>query len=127
MKFLADMGVSKSTVQALRDNGHDAVHLNEEGLHRLLDSQILEKGRQEGRVVLTFDLDFGELLAAGLHDSPSVIIFRLHDATPPSVLPKLKEVVAKEPAALQQGVIVIVEDSRYRIRRLPIGGPSVAP
>ena len=35
MKFLADMGVSMSTVQTLRDAGHDAVHLRDEGLHRL--------------------------------------------------------------------------------------------
>ena len=32
MKFLADMGVSLTTVQALRAAAHDAVHLREEGL-----------------------------------------------------------------------------------------------
>ena len=35
MKFLADVGVSISTVQALRAAAHDAVHLREEGLIRL--------------------------------------------------------------------------------------------
>ena len=32
MKFLADMGVSITAVQALRTAAHDAVHLREEGL-----------------------------------------------------------------------------------------------
>jgi predicted nuclease of predicted toxin-antitoxin system len=45
--FLADMGVSPVTVQALRQQGYDAVHLNEQGLERLPDSEILEKARQE--------------------------------------------------------------------------------
>ena len=122
MKFLADMGISLTTVQALRDAGHDAVHLPEQGLQRLADENILDKARQEGRVVLTFDLDFGDLLAAGLHNSPSVVIFRIHDGTSSSVRPKLMEIVEKESTGLELGVIIIVEDSRYRVRRLPIKG-----
>jgi predicted nuclease of predicted toxin-antitoxin system len=63
MKFLADMGVSPVTVGFLRGLGHEAVHLHEEGLDRLPDTSILEKARREGRVLLTSDLDFGDLLA----------------------------------------------------------------
>jgi predicted nuclease of predicted toxin-antitoxin system len=43
MKFLADMGISPRAVDFLRDMGHDAVHLYEEGLERLPDSDILAK------------------------------------------------------------------------------------
>jgi predicted nuclease of predicted toxin-antitoxin system len=60
MKFLADMGIARSTVRALCDAGHDAVHLREQGLQRLADLK------------------------------------------------------------LAQGAVVIVQDARYRIRRLPI-------
>ena len=127
MKFLADMGVSQSTVQTLCQLGHDAVHLREQGLHRLSDPEILEKARQEGRVVLTFDLGFGDLLAAGLHQNPSVVIFRLHNATPRSVTPKLLDVVAQRTQELQDGAVVIVEDARYRVRRLPIVGTGTNP
>ena len=63
MRFLADMGVSTRTVAWLRSTGHDAVHLLDEGLYRLPDSQILAKAREEARIVLTMDLDFGRLLA----------------------------------------------------------------
>jgi predicted nuclease of predicted toxin-antitoxin system len=57
------MGVSITTVQALRGAAHDAVHLREEGLIRLPDPDIVAKAAQEQRVVLTFDLDFGDILA----------------------------------------------------------------
>jgi predicted nuclease of predicted toxin-antitoxin system len=58
------MGVSATTAGALCAAGHDAVHLRDEGLITLPDTEILEKGRRERRIVLTFDLDFGDLLAA---------------------------------------------------------------
>jgi len=54
-----------STVHSLRERGHEAIHLREEGLRQLPDEKILEKARQEGRIVLTFDLDFGDLMATG--------------------------------------------------------------
>ncbi|MCP4545091.1 MAG: hypothetical protein GY835_01340 [bacterium] len=63
MRFLADMGVAQRIVVWLRDQGHDAVHLREQGLHRLADEEIFEKGISEDRVILTFDLDFGEIAA----------------------------------------------------------------
>jgi predicted nuclease of predicted toxin-antitoxin system len=120
MKVLADMGISLSTVQTLRETGHDAAHLREQGLQRLSDVLILDKARQEGRVVLTCDLDFGDLLAAGLYHSPSVILFRLRDQAPSSVTPKLLAVLSERCQELQAGAIVVVEDARYRLRRLPI-------
>jgi len=58
LKFLADMGISPLTVQGLRDQGYDALHLHEEGLERLPDEEILEKAHREGRILLTHDLDF---------------------------------------------------------------------
>ena len=59
------MGVSMTMVRALRAAGYDATHLAGEGLQRLPDPDILAKAKDEYRIVLTFDLDFGALLAAG--------------------------------------------------------------
>ena len=120
MKFLADVGVSLSTVASLREAGYNAVHLREENLHRLPDESILEKALQEERIVLTFDLDFGDLLAIEGHHFPSVIIFRLQNQTPSSVTPKLFNVLSKQSQELEAGAIIIVEDTRYRLRRPPI-------
>ena len=120
MKLLADMGVSVTTVHLLREAGEAVVHLRDEGLHRLPDDKILEKARREQQVVLTFDLDFGDLLAAGGNATPSVILFRMRNQTPAAVTPKLFRVLGTCRAELERGAIVIVEDERYRLRRLPI-------
>jgi predicted nuclease of predicted toxin-antitoxin system len=78
--------------------------------------------RDENRIVLTFDLDFGDLLAAGSHHLPSVILFRLRDQTPRSVNPRLLALLLEREEDLLAGALVIVEDNRYRLRRLPIQG-----
>jgi predicted nuclease of predicted toxin-antitoxin system len=120
MRFLADMGVSPLTVEALRQNGYEAVHLIEEGLERLPDPAILQKAKQEERIVLTFDLDFGDLLAASADVLPSVIIFRLKNTTPAFVSAWLLEILSQCGQDLATGAILTVQDNRYRLRRLPI-------
>jgi predicted nuclease of predicted toxin-antitoxin system len=120
VKFLADMGVSDSTVHLLRDKGHEIAHLRDESLHRLADIGILEKASREGRAILTFDLDFGELLATSRAPFPSVIVFRLHNQTPASVNPRLMNILGECSSEIEKGAIVIVEESRYRVHRLPI-------
>jgi predicted nuclease of predicted toxin-antitoxin system len=80
--LLADMGISPKTVAFLHALGHDAVHLAEQGLERLPDPGMVEKARQEGRMLLVHDLGFGELVAASGATLPSVITFRLRNMHP---------------------------------------------
>jgi predicted nuclease of predicted toxin-antitoxin system len=70
--------------------------------------------------VLTFDLDFGDILAAALSEAPSVIIFRLRNQTPDTVNPRLFHVIGDCKGELASSAIIIVEDEGYRVRRLPI-------
>jgi predicted nuclease of predicted toxin-antitoxin system len=120
MNFLADMGVSMSTVFALRRLSHDVVHLRDQGLMRMEDPDIVKKAQQERRIVLTFDLDFGEIMALSGSASPSVILFRVRNQTPRVVTPRLLQVIQKCEAQLAAGAFVTVEDSGYRLRHLPI-------
>jgi predicted nuclease of predicted toxin-antitoxin system len=58
------MGIPIGSVAHFRRAGHDIVHLREQGLQRLPDPEPLEEARAEGRVLLTHDLDFGQLISA---------------------------------------------------------------
>jgi len=120
MKFLADMGISPKTVSFLNSLAHDAVHLKDQGLHRAFDSVILEKAVNEGRVLLTHDLDFAELLAASGGKSPSVIIFRLRNMHPDRVNICLNMIMDIHVEALEKGVIISVDEGLIRVRHLPI-------
>ncbi len=96
------------------------IHLREENLHTLPDQEIFEKAIIENRIILTFDLDFGEIVALSKRRPVSVILFRLRNTTTPFVLKRLDTVITESKALLEQGYIFIVEESRYRIRKLPI-------
>ena len=120
MKFLADMGISPKTVAFLQSQGHDAVHLHEQGLDRFEDPAILEKARNEGRVLLTHDLNFGELLAAAGTALPSVVIFRLQNMRPERVNNYLETIISRYAGSLQKGAIASVNERQIRIRHLPI-------
>ena len=120
MKFLADMGISPRAVEHLRTLGHDAIHLHELGLDRMADTDILAKARAESRVVLTHDLDFGDLLAASQAVLPSVVLFRLPDMRPGSVIRHLDNILAQHLQALESGAILSVSEHRVRLLRLPI-------
>ena len=122
MRFLANMGISPATVSFLCQAGHDAQHLHEQSLDGMDDTSILEKARQENRIVLTSDLDFGDLLAASGDDLPSVVIFRLHDMRPENVNHHLSQLLIRHAAELERGAVVSVTEHRFRIRRLPIAG-----
>jgi predicted nuclease of predicted toxin-antitoxin system len=121
MRFLADMGVALRIVEWLRADGHDAVHLRDEGLQRLPNGEIVEKAASEERVILTFDLDFGEIVALSRSRRVGVIVFRLHNTRTPHVMDRLRKVLKDSGQALNQGAIVVVEESRHRTRRMPHG------
>lgn len=116
MRFLADMGVSARVVEWLRAEGHDAVHLRDLGLQRLPNGDIFALAANQDRVVLTFDLDFGEILAHSKGTTVAVVLFRLHNPRTPFVIQRLQTVLEKSGPALARGAIAVVEDSRHRLR-----------
>lgn len=120
MKFLADMGISPKSALFLRDLGYDSFHLNELGLGKFADSDILLKAKIEGFVVLTHDLDFSELMAASKAKLPSVITFRLRNMKAENVNRYLKKILNSYQNELQTGVVISVTEGLIRIRKLPI-------
>lgn len=120
MKFLLDMGLAESTARFLRMDGHDAIHLREQGLQRLPDEGIVAKAVDENRIVLTHDLDFGRIVALSGERLPSVITFRLSDMRAPNVNRYLANLLTRFSEELELGALVSVQDDSIRVRRLPV-------
>ena len=120
MRFLADMGVADLTVAALCRLGHDVVHARDLGFHSHSDAALLAYGKREGRIVLTFDLDFGDLLAAAGDALPSVVLIRTYNQRAESVTPRVIDVAERFGQELTSGALIVVEDARIRLRRLPL-------
>lgn len=120
MRFLADMGISQTVVRALRELGHEATHLAETGQQRLPDIEVIERARQENRIILTHDLDFSRLLSLGDDAKPSAITFRLSDMRPGNVMAHLLPALELFMTELENGALVTVSDQASRCKSLPI-------
>ncbi len=121
MRFLLDMGVDVRVGTWLREHGHEPVHLRDQGLQRLPNGEIFTKAISENRVILTFDLDFGEIAALARGRRASVVVFRLHNTRTAHVLERLASVLPDCSSILEKGAIVVVEEDRHRVRPLPVG------
>jgi predicted nuclease of predicted toxin-antitoxin system len=121
MRFLVDQCLSVELAEALADAGHDVTHLRELGMQRARDPEVLELARAEERVLLSADTDFAALLARTAARSPSVVLFRrLTGRHPHAQAVVLLGNLSQISAALDQGSVVVIEETRLRIRRLPI-------
>lgn len=120
MRFPLDMGVSPQVATWLLGEGYDAVHLREQGLQRLEDPGIFDKAASEGRVLITCDLDFAEIVALSGRTEVSVVLLRLTSLRPRRAIDRLNNVLPDSLSALEAGAVV-VEDFRTRIRKLPLG------
>ena len=76
MKFLVDNARSPRLAELLVSLGYDAAHVRACGMHAASDEAILLRAREEGRVVLSADSDFGAILANQEVSQPSFILFR---------------------------------------------------
>jgi predicted nuclease of predicted toxin-antitoxin system len=120
VKLLVDEALQRRVAELLDAAGHEAVHAIEVGLQGAKDLMILNRARDDGRVVVTTDTDFGTLLALSGHNAPSVILLRgiddHSDARAAGVLAAISA-VGKQ---LERGGVAVVEPGRVRIRDLPI-------
>lgn len=118
-EILIGHGSCPRTAQYLRERGHNAVHLREQGLQHLPDIQIVAKAVAEQRIILTHDLDFGRIVALSRERAPSVVTFRLDDMRAGAVNRHLDELVTRFATELEGGVLISVTDQGVRVRRLP--------
>ena len=80
MKFLADEGIDRSIVNELRALGFDVFYVIED-VRSLDDDILLQIARDENRILITRDKDFGELVFRLNKAHAGVILIRLEGNT----------------------------------------------
>ena len=117
LRFLADESCDYGVVRALREDGHDVLAVSDKTT-RSIDRELIEQARQEERVLLTEDKDFGWLVFVSTAESAGVIFIRF----PGNVRAELAQTISKlvnEEAERLYGSFVVVQPGYIRIRRQP--------
>lgn len=121
MKLLVDMCLPPDLAEGLVAAGHDAVHWSRIGDPNALDIDITIWAKTKHYMIITHDLDFGDLLFASKDRTPSVIIVREKDTGTEQLLEPILRVLAQFEQELHSGALIAMTKNMARVRRLPLG------
>ncbi len=76
LKFIADVNVEKVIVDYLLEEGYDVKWIPDYNCE-MLDEDLLEMAKVEGRILITNDKDFGELIFLQKRLSIGIILIRI--------------------------------------------------
>jgi predicted nuclease of predicted toxin-antitoxin system len=116
MRWLVDECVAMALVHELRAAGHDASYIAEGGAGTI-DASVLQLAHEEGRLLLTEDKDFGDLVFRARMRVPGVVLLRLAPQHGSIRWPRLSAAIVQFGEGLF-GRYVVIEEKRFRSRPL---------
>jgi predicted nuclease of predicted toxin-antitoxin system len=116
VRFLLDENLSHRHAVRLRSKGYDAVAVVEENLGGANDAAVRSAAIKSGRVLVTLDADFGNIVRYPPKGTPGTIWLRLH---PPSET-KIEEALDRCLEKLGEGdlaeKLAVVDEDKIRVR-----------
>ena len=117
MRLLANENFPRQVVEALRAAGHDVLWARTE-MAGAADPDVLARAEAEGRILVTFDKDFGELaFRSGLPAKCGIVLVRIPPYDPDDVAVRLVAILGSRTD--WPGSFAVVREDRIRIRPLP--------
>ena len=104
----------------LHRHGWQAVHWSTVGDPKASDRDIMDWASAHQYVVFTHDLDFGTMLALSHRAGPSVLQVRAKNILTDYLEDSVVAALSQHEADLSSGALVVVDESRSRVRVLPI-------
>jgi Uncharacterized protein conserved in bacteria len=119
MRFLFDQSADFRLIPHLRELGHDVQAISRNYPPGLADEDVLTIAREEQRILIVADADFGELIFQGGLAHASVIFFRLPGASLQTKIEHLNTVLEEYAEELKRGEFLVVTPRRIRVAGRP--------
>ena len=114
MKFKIDENLPVEAAAVLQHAGHDALTVHDQELSGASDPELRQVCLAEGRIPITFDLDFSDLRS--YENTPGCILLRLRRQDRDHVLGMLRQILPMLQESKLANSLWIVEEARVRIR-----------
>ena len=114
MRFLLDQSALRRLAAFLRSQGHDVTVIAQDYPHGLPDAEVLAIARREGRILITNDRDFGDLIFNQGYRHAGVIYLRLETYQLPAVIAALTQVLTEHAHELDKFIVVTPGGVRVR-------------
>ncbi|MBV8475282.1 MAG: DUF5615 family PIN-like protein [Acidobacteria bacterium] len=115
MKFLFDQSADFRLIDHLRSLGHDVTAISRDYPHSLADEDVLAIARQERRILVVADRDFGELIFHQGLSHAGVLFFRLPGAQLQIKIEHLDQALENHADDLTAGKFVVVAPGNIRV------------
>jgi predicted nuclease of predicted toxin-antitoxin system len=122
VKLLVDMNLSPSWVERLARHGFEVVHWSTIGSANAPDVEILAWANEHQFVVVTNDLDFSAILAAGAVHGPSVVQLRTQDLLSEGAARIVVRALEAHREDIERGALLSIDEGGTRVRMLPLKG-----
>jgi predicted nuclease of predicted toxin-antitoxin system len=119
MKFLFDQSADFRLIDHLRSLGHDVTAVSRDYPHGLADEDVLTIARQEQRILVVADRDFGELIFHQRLAHAGVLFFRLPGAQLQTKIEHLDKALEEHADELAAGEFVVVAPGNIRVAGQP--------
>jgi predicted nuclease of predicted toxin-antitoxin system len=93
LAFKVDENLPEDVAAASRDAGYEASTATSQGLAGIEDARLTELVRQEGRVPVTLDVDFGDIRAYPPDEYPGIIVIRMARKDKPRILAAIRRLL----------------------------------
>ena len=114
------MNLSPEWGPTLHRHGWETVHWSDVGDPKASDREIMNWAIAHQSIVFTHDLDFGTMLALTHAAGPSVLQVRAENILPDHLGESVIAALRQHESDLSSGALVVVDESRSRVRVLPI-------
>ncbi|MBI1893749.1 MAG: DUF5615 family PIN-like protein [Candidatus Rokubacteria bacterium] len=116
LAFKVDENLPEDVAAVLREAGHEAATVTSQGLAGAEDAQLSETLRREGRILVTLDVEFGDIRTYPPEEYPGIVVLRMTKQDKRHVLAAIRRilpVLRTDPVARR---LWIVEEHAVRIR-----------